>query len=143
MKALKKAMIIDDDELNNYICSKIITYSGFANDTVDFTNAKLAFDHLIETINENPNNLPEIIFLDLSMPILDGWSFLKEYEKLDSIYRDKMYLSILTTSVFKRDKDKAKEHADVDSYLCKPLSTDELYRINEEIQVEEIDNTMA
>jgi len=138
MKTLKKAMIIDDDELNNYICSKIITYSGFANNTVDFTNAKVAFDHLIKIINQNPNELPEIIFLDLSMPVLDGWSFLEEYEKLDRTYKDKIYLSILTTSVFKRDKDKAKRHADVNTYLCKPLSTDELYRINEEI-VEEVE----
>ncbi|MFC2125659.1 two-component system response regulator [Bacteroidota bacterium] len=133
MKALNKAMIIDDDELNNYICSKIITYTGFAKDTVDFTNAKKALTHLIKTMNENPDDLPEIIFLDLDMPGIDGWAFLKEYEKLDKIYKDKIYLSILTTSVYESDRYKAEGYSDVDTYLCKPLSADELFRISNEM----------
>jgi len=126
-------MIIDDDTLNNYICSKIITHSGFADDTVDFTNATAALEHLIKTMNENPDDLPEIIFLDIIMPGVDGWAFLKEYEKLDTTFKDKIYLSILTTSVFEKDREKAKKFNDVDKYLCKPLSADELYRIAGEI----------
>ena len=133
MKALNKAMIIDDDELNNYICSKIITYTGFAKDTIDFTHADQALAHLIKIINENPDDLPEIIFLDIDMPGIDGWAFLKEYEKLDKIYKDKIYLSILTTSVFESDRNKAEEYTDIDSYLCKPLSAEELFRISNEI----------
>ena len=135
MKALRKAMIIDDDELNNYICSKIITCTGFAKDTVDFTDGAKALEHLITTINENPDELPEIIFLDLSMPGIDGWAFLKEYEKLDKIYKDKIYLSILTTSVYKEDIDKAKTYSDVNTYMCKPLSANELDRISGEINI--------
>ena len=133
MKALNKAMIIDDDALNNYICSKIITYTGFAKNTIDFTHADLALQHLIEIINENPDDLPEIIFLDIDMPGIDGWAFLKEYEKLDKTYKDRIYLSILTTSVFESDRHKAEGFSDVDSYLCKPLSAEELTRINYEI----------
>ena len=133
MKALNKAMIIDDDELNNYICSKIIKYSGFAKNTVDFTDGSKALKHLSNTMNENPDELPEIIFLDLIMPGTNGWSFLKEYEKLDKTYKDKIYLSILTSSVYDADKEKAISFSDVDNYICKPLLEDELLRINGKI----------
>ena len=128
-------MLIDDDELDNYVCSKIITSSGFAKDTEDFTEVNSALAHLIKTMHENPNELPEIIFLDLSMPNIDGWAFLKEYEKLDRNHKDKIFLSILTTSVFLRDKEKAKEYSDVKAFLLKPLSSDELYQINQEINI--------
>ena len=128
-------MIIDDDELNNYICGKIVKYTGYAEKIKDYTDATKALKDLRYLIEHKPEELPEIIFLDLSMPIMDGWEFLEEYDKLDKSYTSNIYLTILTTSIFESDKERALTFPDVNNYLCKPLSADNLEIINKEMHV--------
>lgn len=128
-------MIIDDDELNNYICSKILNYTGFANQVKEFTDPRKALAHLENLIRENPDELPEVILLDLNMQIMDGWKFLEAFEKLDKTYTNNIYISILTNSVFEADRSKAMAIPLVNNYLIKPLTAEELELIRSNFEV--------
>ncbi len=126
-------MLIDDDEVSSYIFSKLITISNFAKQIQNFGNAKEALSSLAENAR-HPDRLPEVIFLDLLLFDMDGWGFLEEYEKLDESIRDRIHLVILTTSIFENDKLKAENFKSVKKFIQKPITTDNLMEILEDLK---------
>tara|TARA_R110002049_G_scaffold307720_2_gene509229 strand:- start:66151 stop:66579 length:429 start_codon:yes stop_codon:yes gene_type:complete len=122
--------IIDDNKVFRKISKLLILKSGFVEegDMLFFENGKEAFDFIFENINNEPI-LPKTIFLDLNMPIMGGWEFLKHFRaiKKDHTYDPNIY--ILTSSVDIRDFDKAKSIKEVKGYLAKPISADDFFKI--------------
>ena len=78
MNTVKNLLLIDDDEIFTFMTKRLIERTNLAEQIKIFENGKTAIDFL-ESLIDKPALLPEVIFLDLSMPILDGWGFLDEY----------------------------------------------------------------
>ncbi len=116
-----KIVLIDDDEINNFVTRSVILQTGHLGKITDFRSAVKALEFL-EGIGDDVEYIPEIIFLDLSMPVMDGFEFLLEFEKLPTLIKEKSKIVILTTSLREEDIENACKSAFVIKFLRKPLT---------------------
>jgi len=128
-----KVMLLDDDEVNNFICSSIIQKSIPESRVISFLNGKQGLDYLESLLGKNDYNLPDLIFVDINMPVMNGWEFLDRYKKIANRFNKKIVLMMLTASMSDKDVKKAKTYEIVDDYLTKPLRQDELTKVREDI----------
>ena len=122
-------MIIDDDELNNYITTKIVGYAQLASRVESYQSPKAALEFLFENSRKPDGIAPEIIFLDISMHDMNGWEFLEEYKHLPYDYQKKIKIFILSTSIFENDRTKAGEYECINGYIQKPLTEPKINEI--------------
>jgi CheY-like chemotaxis protein len=120
--AYKFVMLIDEDEIDNIINQKIIESNNFSEKVLVFQTGTEALDFL-RTNAKTADNLPDLIFLDINMPIMDGFQFLEEFEKLDAPILDKSKIIMLSSSISPRDIDRAASNRFVKKYLNKPLNS--------------------
>lgn len=114
-----KVCLIDDDPINNLLCEVMLRKSGYANEI----NVFLSGEEALGWLEMQPASAwPDVIFLDINMPGLDGWDVLKRLETLARPVRVKM----LTSSVSDADRKKALGYPLVDDYLLKPLKREYL-----------------
>ncbi|GAB4399616.1 MAG: response regulator [Microscillaceae bacterium] len=124
-------MLIDDNEIDNLINQKIIESSGICNHIFTHTGGRGAIEFLknAEKIAEAAGNkevLPEIIFLDIDMPLMDGFQFLDEFENLSQNIREYCKIVMLTSSINSKDVRRSKRYANVKEYINKPLTKESL-----------------
>lgn len=129
MATVQKAFLVDDDEINNFICVNIIQKMGFADEVTAFESGSDALSKLEELAKEHPEQLPQVLFLDINMPIMNGWDFLEEYTKIKKEHSFSMSLFMLSSSIYQADVDKSKEYDDVTDFVTKPLREDSLNEI--------------
>ena len=115
-------MLIDEDEIDNIINQKIIESNNFSEKVQVFQTGSEALDFLRSNA-KIAENLPDLIFLDINMPIMDGFQFLEEFEKLDTQILDKSKIIMLSSSISPRDIDRAASNRFVKKYLNKPLNS--------------------
>ncbi len=117
--------IIDDDDISKYVMKRYLNQLS-ANRIVDFPDSLQPLKLLTDKCNSF-NELPDIIFLDLHMPILNGFDFLKEFQniKIDK----KINIVMLTSSMNSEDIDKAKTFPEITDYFIKPIKQTDLARI--------------
>lgn len=118
MKKFKKLIFIDDREADNYYSKYIVDQAKICESYLFFVKAKNAIKYLKKNIKTSNFYPPDVIFLDLEMPEMDCWEFLKEYEKLPNL---KTKIVILTTSDNPNDIEKIDTNALIDGYKEKPL----------------------
>jgi len=125
---LQKFIIIDDDNINNFLVRGILKLLTPDSDVVSFTDPELALDHLITLESENFNDL--VILLDLNMPVLNGWDVL---DKLTAHFGGKLpsnaILYIASSSNIEEDITRSKIYEMVTGYLTKPLKKDIIQKI--------------
>ena len=114
-------MLVDDNDTDNFISKRIIEITKFASDVIIKNSGKSALEYLDEH-KENSDKLPNIIFLDINMPIVDGFVFLYEFEKFQYMVKDKCKVIILSSSDNKRDIDKIVNNDHVIKFITKPLT---------------------
>ena len=126
----KTVMLIDDNEIDNFINEKMMKAYHFAENIYVHTSTKSALEFLknVEnTLQEIPADLvPSHILLDINMPILDGFNFLDEFGKFAPELRSKIKIAMLTTSLNPLDVEKSKSYASVVRFIHKPLTEQEL-----------------
>lgn len=133
MKPFRKIMLVEDDEVSSFIFSKLISITKFATNTITFQKADDALSYIKDNVSHD-DHLPEVIFLDLILYDMDGWNFLEKYELLDASVKAKIYLVILTTSLFENDRIKAGNYPSVKKFIQKPISTESLLEIYDELK---------
>ena len=122
--------IIDDDPIFVFGTKILLNHNkDFGNDILVYENGKEALDSL-SSILRSGKELPGFIFLDLNMPIMNGWQFLDTLIKLP--VKRKPLIFIITSSIDQKDKEKAESYEIVKEFLVKPLSENNLKRIFEE-----------
>jgi len=117
---VKKVLLIDDDKVSNYLSSLIIKKTLIAEVVKECLDGQEGLDYLKSL--SGSTEIPDILFLDLNMPVLDGWQFLNKFSLLDK--RVQMPIYILTSSNYEGDLIKSKEFDAVKGYIVKPLSKD-------------------
>lgn len=114
-------MLIDDNETDNFISKRIIEITQFAKRV----EVKISGQHALEYLSEHAQDtdqLPNLIFLDINMPVMDGFMFLYEFENLPPTVQQKCRVIILSSSDNKRDIDKIINNKSVIQYITKPLT---------------------
>jgi CheY-like chemotaxis protein len=121
-------MLVDDNETDNFIHRRVIELTEFTGNIVIKDTGRAALDYL-NLYKDKKESLPDIIFLDLNMPVLDGFGFLSEFQKFSEEVKNKCKIVILTSSNNKNDFDHVKKYGFVKNYFTKPLSEESLYNI--------------
>lgn len=125
------ACIIDDDKIYVNLVRKIIEIKKLSQNLLVYKNGKEALDYF-KNIMENATDeekLPDIIFLDLNMPVMDGWEFLNEFIKIKNNLNKKITLYVVSSSIDPRDLERAKSFNMVTDYLIKPIELKKFEKI--------------
>lgn len=125
------AMLVDDSEIDNFINQKMLEGHNFAERIYVHTGSRSALEFLMNfDRNEMPDLLlPDVIFLDINMPIMDGFQFAEEFLKHSPEMYEKVKIVFLTSSLNPVDQKKAMAVKGVYSFLNKPLSKDHLEKL--------------
>lgn len=117
-------MLIDDSEIDNLINQKMIEAASVADVIYTHTGGKSALEFLrnVEKLEGAEKILPDVVFLDIDMPLMDGFQFLDEFEKLSAKLRKKCKIVMLTSSINPEDSSRSKKYTAVRQYLNKPLA---------------------
>jgi two-component system nitrate/nitrite response regulator NarL len=118
-------VLIDDSDIDLFVQRRFIELSGFAKRVLTFRSSREALNHLSDA---NLEDHPDLIFLDLNMPEIDGFSFLEQYSKLVQGVPTKII--ILTSSSSALDRDRAATYGSVIGFLSKPLTEGNLLEID-------------
>jgi CheY-like chemotaxis protein len=124
----KTIWVVDDDPIYQIIVNKIIKKSELFVSVSSFKNGKDAIDALKNAL-EKKEILPNIILLDINMPIMDGWEFMEEMVVLKSQIIKPIQIYIVSSSIALEDKNKAKKYSEIIAYLSKPIDPNDLILI--------------
>jgi CheY-like chemotaxis protein len=128
MNKIKTLGIVDDDEIYTFLVKKTIEQTNLVDTIKVFGNGLDAIVFLKKNA-ANRDTLPEIILLDLSMPVMDGWEFLEEYILVSPKLGRKITIYIISSSISPFDIDRAKNISFVTDFIIKPVSKEKLIEI--------------
>lgn len=124
------ACIIDDDKIYVNLVRKIIEIKKLSKNLIIFKNGREALEYFQKNLSSfSEDSLPEIIFLDLNMPVMDGWEFLNEFIKIKNELSKKIQLYVVSSSIDPRDLERAKSFNMVTDYLIKPIELKKFEKI--------------
>ena len=119
-----KILLIDDDDAFNFLNKVIIENAGFSGEIESCSSAMSA----IHVLNSGTfkRGKPNLIFLDIQMPVMDGFEFLDEFNKMPSSVIDGIKIAMLTSSISEKDKSRSLQYKNVIDFIHKPLSEDKV-----------------
>ena len=123
--------IIDDDDIYQFAITRtIIKHEIDTKNILVFSDGKEAITYITQNVDKT-EDIPDVIFLDINMPVMDGWQFLDGFLKINSNIQKKVDIYMVSSSVDPADIDRAKKINVVTDYLVKPLSPEILKKIIE------------
>jgi two-component system, chemotaxis family, chemotaxis protein CheY len=127
-KSLFNVCLIDDDRIYQFTAKKVLESTKLATQILSFTNGAdgLSFIHTNLT---KKDVLPDVIFLDINMPIMDGWQFLKEFALLETKLPKPIRIFMVSSSVDDYDIKKSKEHTCITNYVIKPIYKEKFHEL--------------
>ncbi|GAA4276071.1 response regulator [Aquimarina mytili] len=124
------ACIIDDDSMYVNLVKKIIETKNLCQNLMVFKHGKEALNYFEAILtNLEKNAIPEIIFLDLNMPVMDGWEFLENFTKIKNKFGKLITLYVVSSSINPIDEERARSINSVKDYLIKPVTIEDLEMI--------------
>ncbi len=121
MKLINTIFIVDDDPIHQQIAKIMIERQAISSHIRVFSDAQDVLDLLRENAGD-VQALPDLILLDLNMPVMDGWEFLEEYAEFQDQLPKQIRIFVLTSSIDEKDKERVNAYSFVTGYLTKPLS---------------------
>lgn len=124
------ACIIDDDNLYVNLLKKIIVTRKLCENLLVFNDGKQSIDYfeaLLQNLNED--KIPDIILIDLNMPVMDGWEFIERFTKIENKFNKRITLYIVSSSIDPADINRAESLSNIKDYLIKPTQISELENI--------------
>ncbi len=132
LKKIQRTCIIDDDPIFIYGTRRIMKEVNFCDNILVFNNGQDAIEGLKELIAQG-EDLPEVLFLDLNMPIMNGWEFLEDFEKIPNPNGKKVIIYIISSSIDPRDLERIRNYKMVNNYILKPLSPQDLENVLQDV----------
>ncbi len=127
MSIYKTVLLIDDDSITNLLNEKILLKHEVAHTVYKYTDASIALNDLKQNVNSsNRINMPDLIFLDINMPEMDGWKFLEELLSIGDIDFAKCKVVMLSSSIDITDIQKSISYYMISNFITKPLTPDKL-----------------
>lgn len=120
---LPTVALVDDDEIFQFTSLKTLQATKSTRAILQFLNGKEALKFLTDKATDK-ELLPDIIFLDINMPLTDGWMFLEEFRKIKQQLAKEITIYMASSSIDQRDIKKAKEIDEVSDYVYKPISAE-------------------
>lgn len=112
--------IVDDDDIYQFMASRTIKMTNMVNAIKTFPNGKSAVDYIL-THSEDSETLPDVIFLDINMPIMNGWEFLEEFNRIKSLLKKDIKVCMVSSSIDEVDIRRAEENENVYKFMSKPV----------------------
>lgn len=128
MKKLKKVFLVDDDETSNFLNTLLIRNMEITEKVEVAKNGKEALTKFLALQQFKDKDWPELVLLDINMPVMDGFEFLEEFEKLYDHDHENIKIVMLTSSDSPKDIDKAKKY-NIAGYINKPLTEEKLQNV--------------
>ena len=125
-------LFIDDDEPTNFLNKLLVEEMGCARHVQVVTSGREALEYLTGTgtfSNGTDHPRPDLIFLDINMPGMDGWEFLQHYQKLPPTQKANIVMVMLTTSLNPDDQKAAQENVQISGFENKPLQPEVIQKI--------------
>ena len=121
--------VVDDDKIFHFIIKKLLVHNNINVSPKFFENGLQAIEGIKTKLNKGENP-PDLILLDINMPILDGWQFLEEFKAIKDKLSKEIIIYIVSSSDDSTDKNKAKNYqSEVKNYYLKPMTADDLKEI--------------
>lgn len=127
MPVFDKVLLVEDDPITILVCKRTIEIAGFANKVTSVINGQEAIDYL-----SGDNEIPDLILLDLNMPILNGWEFLEWFTAWVNTASKVPVVYILSSTVDPEDQKKAMDYSSVKGFISKPLTKEHLAGLEKE-----------
>lgn len=127
MKKINSVCIIDDDSIFVYIVKRLMDESNFCDSIIEFENGKEGIEGVLEL--NTKNKLPNIIFLDLSMPIMSGWEFLDAFAEAKISNKEAIKIIVMSSSINPNEIEMIKAYPMVTDYIVKPITPSDLEKI--------------
>ncbi len=128
MDKIKEVWIVDDDNMFRMFLKSILSKIEQFEEINSFENGSLAFEELQSRIKKN-TDLPCIIFLDINMPLMNGWEFMEAFSSLKVNLKTPIEIYISSSSIAKEDIDNAKNDTNVKGFLTKPIKLETIKEI--------------
>lgn len=132
MEKIKNLLLIEDNDITILITKKMVEQTALVENIVIAKNGKDGYDYLTYCL-ENERSLPEVILLDIMMPVWDGWTFLEKTREAQLL--EKLNIYLYTSSVSDEDKSEASRYGLEDRYLVKPMEVNVIEKVISEIQI--------
>ena len=126
----KNVLLIDDNEADQLIARKLMQVTGFAQDICIKSSRQSALDYLTNARN-HPSEVPDVIFLDINRPAIDGLSFLHAYDAMPADFKKKCKLVVLSSTDNRHDINDIYAYDSVDAVLPKPLTSDAILQLKQ------------
>ncbi len=128
---MKSILLIDDEDINLFILQNLLRLSKIDADIVFFNTSQKGINYL-EDLIERGAEFPDLILLDIEMPVMNGWDFLEVYKKFQKSHTFGSKVIIFTTSIVEQDMAKAKSYEEVEDFVNKPMTIELLKSIQQE-----------
>lgn len=120
--------LVDDDNTYTYSAKKILKDSPVFKKYIIFNDAFDALEHFKNKASQ-PEQIPDVLFLDINMPVMDGWDFLEEFAQIKPLLNKKVTIYIVSSSISTLDIQRAKSLSDVAQYIIKPINIEQFEKI--------------
>jgi len=124
----QKFLIVDDSELDCYIAQKVIQYSSEDVDINMFKDAKNALEYIVKTSSDNEQS-KTIVLLDILMPVMDGYAFMEDFERMRPELKKNYLIIAITSSMYRNQIDRIYTFESIKGVLEKPITMRELNKI--------------
>lgn len=125
----KKIFIIDDDPVHRLIARKLLERDGHFTTIEYFVNASEGHAELKK--NTERTQLPDVILLDIEMPVMNGWEFMEEFVKIPAEKRSGTKVFIVSSSIADEDKKQSEAYPEIIKYITKPLTPEAIRSLSE------------